>query len=84
MVKKALDWCLDAVVGWMRANKLNVNPGKTKALWVSGSQVWEVSKLPAPYGVSLSLNVKVHSLEVLLDSVLSLVMHSAPDGERVC
>lgn len=45
---QALDQCLEAVVGWMRANK--VNHGKTEVLWVSDSQAQEVGKLLSPDG----------------------------------
>ena len=34
---QVLDQCLDSVIGWMRVNKLKLNPGKTESLWVSGS-----------------------------------------------
>lgn len=33
---QALDWCLDAVLGLLRENKLSLNSGKTEALRMSG------------------------------------------------
>ena len=41
-----LDQCLEAVMGWMRANKLKLNPDKMEALWIGGSQVQELDKQP--------------------------------------
>ena len=59
-------------MGWTRANKLKLNPGNTKTLRMSGSQVWEIGSLPVLDGVALPLKVQVHSLGVLLDPSLSL------------
>ena len=63
---------MSSLMGWMRANKLKLNPGKMEALWVSGSQVWEVGPLLVLDGVALLLKDQVHSLGVLLDPSLSL------------
>ena len=48
--------------------KLELNHNKTEALWVGGSQVWELGCLPVLDGVALPLKEQVHSLGVLLDS----------------
>ena len=63
-----LDQCLDSVMGWMRANKLKLNPGKTEALWVRGSRVRETGSLPVLDGVALPLKDQVRSSGVLRGS----------------
>lgn len=45
---KVLDQCLESMMNWMRANALNLNLGKTEALWVSGFQV---CRLPVLMGL---------------------------------
>lgn len=60
---KVLDCCLDAVVGWMRASKLKMNPDRMEALWMGDSLVWELEKLPALGRVALSLKKQVYSVQ---------------------
>ena len=58
-------------MAWMRANKPRLTPNKTEALWVGGSQVWELGCLPVLDGVALPLKEQVRSLGVFLDPSLS-------------
>ncbi|KAF7239784.1 Solute carrier family 2, facilitated glucose transporter member 11 [Varanus komodoensis] len=59
-------------MGWMRANKLKLNPDKTGVLLVGGSSS-RVGDLDLVLnGVALPLKDRVHSLGVLLDLELSL------------
>ncbi|KAF7249443.1 hypothetical protein EYD10_05220 [Varanus komodoensis] len=67
-----LNWCLAKVMGWMRANKLKLNPDKTEVLLVGGSSSWVGGLDLALDGVALPLKDRVHSLGVLLDPELSL------------
>ncbi|KAF7246760.1 Reelin [Varanus komodoensis] len=60
------------VMGWMRANKLKLNPDKTEVLLVGGSGFGEGGFDLVLIGVALPLRDKVCSLGVLLDSELSL------------
>uniref|UniRef100_A0A803TBL4 Reverse transcriptase domain-containing protein n=1 Tax=Anolis carolinensis TaxID=28377 RepID=A0A803TBL4_ANOCA len=69
---RILDQCLAAVMGWMRANKLKLNPDKTEVLQVSRSTDRGIGWLPVLDGVALPLKAQVRSLGVLLDSSLSL------------
>ncbi|KAF7237627.1 cGMP-inhibited 3',5'-cyclic phosphodiesterase A [Varanus komodoensis] len=62
----------EQVMGWMRANKLNLNPDKTEALLVGGSGFGEGGFDLVLNGVALPLRDKVRSLGVLLDPELSL------------
>ncbi|KAF7246443.1 Protein NEL [Varanus komodoensis] len=62
-----LNWCLAEVMGWMRANKLKLNPDKTEVLLVGGSGFGE-----GDLKVALPPRDKVRSLGVLLDPELSL------------
>ncbi|KAF7239998.1 Pro-neuregulin-1, membrane-bound isoform [Varanus komodoensis] len=61
-----LNRCLAEVIGWMRANKLSLNPDKTEVLLVGGDFD------PVMDRVALPLKDRVHSLGVLLDPELSL------------
>ncbi|KAF7251651.1 hypothetical protein EYD10_02851 [Varanus komodoensis] len=63
---------LDEVMGWMRANKLKLNPDKTEVLLVGGSGFGEGELNLVLNGVALPLRDKVRSLGVLLDPELSL------------
>lgn len=36
-VIETLTWCLEAVLGWISATKLKLNPNKTKVLLLGGS-----------------------------------------------
>ncbi|KAF7234897.1 E3 ubiquitin-protein ligase TRIM21 [Varanus komodoensis] len=67
-----LNRCLAGVMGWMRANKLKLNPDKTEVLLVGGSGFGEGEFDLVLNGVALPLRDKVHSLGVLLDPELSL------------
>ncbi|KAF7240874.1 putative RNA-directed DNA polymerase from transposon BS [Varanus komodoensis] len=67
-----LNWCLAEVMGWMRANKLKLNPDKTEVLLVGGSSFGEGELNLVLNGVALPLRDKVRSLGVLLDPELSL------------
>ncbi|KAF7254400.1 hypothetical protein EYD10_00419 [Varanus komodoensis] len=67
-----LNRCLAEVMGWMRANKLKLNPDKTEVLLVGGSGFGEGDLNLVLNGVALPLRDKVRSLGVLLDPELSL------------
>ncbi|KAF7246312.1 Methyltransferase-like protein 4 [Varanus komodoensis] len=67
-----LNRCLAEVMGWMRANKLKLNPDKTEVLLVGGSGFGEGELNLVLNGVALPPRDKVRSLGVLLDSELSL------------
>ncbi|KAF7239029.1 hypothetical protein EYD10_14250 [Varanus komodoensis] len=67
-----LNQCLAEVMGWMRANKLKLNPDKTEVLLVGGSGFREGELNLVLNGVALPLRDKVRSLGVLLDPELSL------------
>ncbi|KAF7243910.1 Nudix hydrolase 20, chloroplastic [Varanus komodoensis] len=67
-----LNRCLAEVMGWMRANKLKLNPDKTEVLLVGGSGFGEGGFNLVLNGVALPLRDKVRSLGVLLDPELSL------------
>ncbi|KAF7254503.1 Beta-tectorin [Varanus komodoensis] len=67
-----LNRCLAEVMGWMRANKLKLNPDKTEVLLVGGSGFGEGEVTLALNGVALPPRDKVRSLGVLLDPELSL------------
>ncbi|KAF7251321.1 MAP3K7 C-terminal-like protein [Varanus komodoensis] len=67
-----LNRCLAEVMGWMRANKLKLNPDKTEVLLVGGSD-FEMRDLGLVLnGVALPLRDRVLSLGELLDPELSL------------
>uniref|UniRef100_A0A803TMD6 Reverse transcriptase domain-containing protein n=1 Tax=Anolis carolinensis TaxID=28377 RepID=A0A803TMD6_ANOCA len=67
-----LNQCLAAVMGWMRANKLKLNPDKTEVLQVSRMSDRGIGWLPVLDGAALPLKAQVRSLGVLLDSALTL------------
>ncbi|KAF7243163.1 Protein mono-ADP-ribosyltransferase TIPARP [Varanus komodoensis] len=67
-----LNQCLAKVIGWMRANKLKLNPDKMEVLLVGGSGFGVGDLDLVLNGVALPLRDKVHSLGVLLDPELSL------------
>ncbi|KAF7239274.1 Inactive carboxypeptidase-like protein X2 [Varanus komodoensis] len=67
-----LNRCLAEVMGWMRANKLKLNPDKTEVLLVGGSSFGEGDLDLVLNGVALPLKDKVCSLGVLLDPELLL------------
>ena len=63
-----LNQCLASVMGWMRANKLKLNPEKKEVLLVSCKGDKEIGILPVLNGVTLPLKTQVCSLGVLLDA----------------
>ncbi|KAF7237689.1 Patatin-like phospholipase domain-containing protein 2 [Varanus komodoensis] len=67
-----LSRCLAEVMGWMRANKLKLNPDKTEVLLVGSSGLGEGELNLVLNGVALPPRDKVGSLGVLLDPELSL------------
>ncbi|KAF7253300.1 Metabotropic glutamate receptor 5 [Varanus komodoensis] len=67
-----LNRCLAEVMGWMRANKLKLNPDKTEVLLVGGLSSWVGDLGLVLNGVALPLKDRVRSLGVLLDPELSL------------
>uniref|UniRef100_A0A8D2Q3W3 Reverse transcriptase domain-containing protein n=1 Tax=Varanus komodoensis TaxID=61221 RepID=A0A8D2Q3W3_VARKO len=67
-----LNRCLAKVMGWMRANKLKLNPDKTEVLLVGRSGFREGDLNLVMNGVVVRLRDKVRSLGVLLDPELSL------------
>ncbi|KAF7241210.1 putative RNA-directed DNA polymerase from transposon BS [Varanus komodoensis] len=67
-----LNRCLAEVMGWMRANKLKLNPDKTEVLLVGGSGFGEGELNLVLNGVALPLRDKVRSLRVFLNPELSL------------
>ncbi|XP_015274014.1 PREDICTED: uncharacterized protein LOC107116590 [Gekko japonicus] len=62
-----LNWCLESVTGWMRVNKLKLNPDKTDFLRVSRKVDQGLRMSPVSEGVILPFKRQVHSLGVLLD-----------------
>ncbi|KAF7237686.1 putative RNA-directed DNA polymerase from transposon BS, partial [Varanus komodoensis] len=71
-VVAVLNQCLAKVIGWMRANKLSLNPDKTEVLLVgsTGLQVGDFN--PVLDRVALPLKDRVYNLGVLLAPELSL------------
>ncbi|KAF7239530.1 putative RNA-directed DNA polymerase from transposon BS [Varanus komodoensis] len=67
-----LNWCLAEVMGWMRANKLKLNPDKTDVLLVGGLAFGEGELNLVLNGVAFPLRDNFRSLGVLLDPELSL------------
>ncbi|KAF7245380.1 Chitinase domain-containing protein 1 [Varanus komodoensis] len=67
-----LNQCLAEVMGWMRANKLKLDPDKMEVLLVGDSSSWVGDLGPALDGVALPLKDRLRSLGVLLDPELSL------------
>ncbi|KAF7239025.1 Heparan-alpha-glucosaminide N-acetyltransferase [Varanus komodoensis] len=67
-----LNRCLVEVMGWMRANKLKLNPDKTEVLLFGGLGFGEGELNLVLNGVALPLRDKVRSLGVLLNPELSL------------
>ncbi|KAF7240555.1 Thromboxane-A synthase [Varanus komodoensis] len=67
-----LNRCLAEVMGWMRENKLKLNPDKTEVLLVGGSDLGMGDLGLVLNGVVLPLRDRVRSLGVLLDPELSL------------
>ncbi|KAF7246729.1 Plexin-B2 [Varanus komodoensis] len=75
-----LNQCLAEVMGWMRANKLKLNPDKMEVLLVGDSSSWVGDLGLALDGVVLPLKDRIHSLGVLLDPELSLETQVTADN----
>ncbi|XP_061485295.1 uncharacterized protein LOC133385720 isoform X1 [Rhineura floridana] len=67
-----LNRCLAAIMDWMGANRLKLNPDKTETLLVSAFYAQMVDVYPVLDGVTLPLKEQVRSLGVLFDPSLSL------------
>ncbi|XP_061473928.1 uncharacterized protein LOC133380529 [Rhineura floridana] len=67
-----LNRCLAAIMDWMGANKLKLNPDKTETLLVSAFSAQMEDVHPVLDGVTLPLKEQVRSLGVLFDPSLSL------------
>ncbi|XP_061474960.1 small ribosomal subunit protein uS7 isoform X1 [Rhineura floridana] len=67
-----LNRCLTAIMDWMGANRLKLNPDKTETLLVSAFSAQMVDVHPVLDGVTLPLKEQVRSLGVLFDPSLSL------------
>ncbi|KAF7249720.1 Plexin-D1 [Varanus komodoensis] len=72
-----LNRCLTGAIGWMRANKLRLNPDKTEVLFVGSSDFWVSDFSPDQDRFALPLKDRVRSLRVLLDLELSLEFQAA-------
>uniref|UniRef100_A0A670II27 Reverse transcriptase domain-containing protein n=1 Tax=Podarcis muralis TaxID=64176 RepID=A0A670II27_PODMU len=71
-VVKVLCECLEAVGGWMAANRLRLNPDKTEVLFL-GDRGWACGGDSLVLnGVTVPLKDQVCSLGVILDSQLSM------------
>lgn len=64
-------WVL-SVMDWMGANRLKLNPGKTKMLLIGCMANQGIETPPVLDGMTLPLKTQVSSLGLLLDSSLSL------------
>ncbi|XP_060124758.1 uncharacterized protein LOC132591228 [Zootoca vivipara] len=69
---KVLCECLEAVGGWMAANRLRLNPDKTEVLFVGDRRRAGVEDSLVLNGVTVPLKDQVRSLGVILDSQLSM------------
>ncbi|XP_053149256.1 uncharacterized protein LOC128343844 [Hemicordylus capensis] len=69
----SLNACLQAVMGWMRDNKLKLNPCNTEVLIVGDWNLRDELDLPALDGVTFPQKEQVRSLGVLLDPDLTIV-----------
>ena len=67
-----LNECFEAVMGWMRKNKLKLNPDKMEVLAVKGHNLGLEVCQPVLDGVTLPLKDCDHSLRVLLDPSLQM------------
>uniref|UniRef100_A0A803T0M3 Reverse transcriptase domain-containing protein n=1 Tax=Anolis carolinensis TaxID=28377 RepID=A0A803T0M3_ANOCA len=63
--------CLEAVISWLRASRLKVNPAKTEILW-PGQPPELIQSLPDFDGEVLVPSATVKSLGVVLDSSLTM------------
>lgn len=62
---------LKAVVGWLRQSRLQLNPIRTKVLWLYGGVRNLGDQLLALVGVPLKLAETINNLSVLLDPSLT-------------
>uniref|UniRef100_A0A670HUI6 Reverse transcriptase domain-containing protein n=1 Tax=Podarcis muralis TaxID=64176 RepID=A0A670HUI6_PODMU len=69
---KVLCECLEAVGGWMAANRLGLNPDKTEVLFLGDRRQAGVEDSLVLNGVTVPLKDQVRSLGVILDSQLSM------------
>ena len=69
---KVLCECLEAVGGWMAANRLRLNPDKTEVLFLGDRRRAGVEDSLVLNGVTVPLKDQVRSLGVILDSQLSM------------
>uniref|UniRef100_A0A670HMU9 Reverse transcriptase domain-containing protein n=1 Tax=Podarcis muralis TaxID=64176 RepID=A0A670HMU9_PODMU len=69
---KVLCECLEAVGGWMTANRLRLNPDKTEVLFLGDRRRAGVEDSLVLNGVTVPLKDQVRSLGVILDSQLSM------------
>uniref|UniRef100_A0A670I451 Reverse transcriptase domain-containing protein n=1 Tax=Podarcis muralis TaxID=64176 RepID=A0A670I451_PODMU len=69
---KVLCECLEAVGGWMAANRLRLNPDKTEVLFLGDRRRASVEDSLVLNGVTVPLKDQVRSLGVILDSQLSM------------
>uniref|UniRef100_A0A670II88 Reverse transcriptase domain-containing protein n=1 Tax=Podarcis muralis TaxID=64176 RepID=A0A670II88_PODMU len=69
---KVLCECLEAVGGWMAANRLRLNPDKTEVLFLGDRERVGVGDSLVLNGVTVPLKDQVRSLGVILDSQLSM------------
>uniref|UniRef100_A0A670K1D9 Uncharacterized protein n=1 Tax=Podarcis muralis TaxID=64176 RepID=A0A670K1D9_PODMU len=69
---KVLCECLEAVGGWMAANRLRLNPDKTEGLFLGDRGRVGVEDSLVLNGVTVPLKDQVRSLGVILDAQLSM------------
>uniref|UniRef100_A0A670IP01 Reverse transcriptase domain-containing protein n=1 Tax=Podarcis muralis TaxID=64176 RepID=A0A670IP01_PODMU len=69
---KVLWECLEAVGGWMAANRLRLNPDKTEVLFLGDRGRAGVGDSLVLNGVTVPLKDQMRSLGVILDSQLSM------------
>ena len=69
--------CIDDVISWMMANRLQINPAKTEVLWCSSARRQrEIPSDPVRVGNTSVLLVSVfRDLGVYLDADLSMRTH---------
>ena len=73
----SLERCLDAVLGWMRDNKLRLNLDKMEILQVGAPSVCDLGASLFFGGGTFSMKDEVRSLGVLLDASLSMAFQIA-------
>ena len=73
----SLEHCLDAVLGWMRDNRLRLNPDKVEVLWVGAPNVCHLGTPFSFGGATLPTKDELPILGILLDPVLSMTSQVA-------